>query len=183
MKQSLCFQRVAIPLQYTRRCTAGRRWGRPDVGFSSPGCAPPCWVIARGQLCWLLSPLMEQPSPPLLLFESSSMLFTEMRSFLSCKRLLGGYSQSFWDLPWCWMLVEMLHSPLSRAGELHRAELHFGADVNATIHALHMCREQVTFSSEPFWGGGGGGLLTSFRRKGDTVIPPLTPSGCLSLLC
>lgn len=56
------------------------------------------------------------------------MLFIERRSFLSCKRLLGGYSQISQDLPWYWMLVEM-HSLLRHAGELHRAEMHFGADL------------------------------------------------------
>lgn len=111
---------------------AAGSWGRPDLGCSNPGCAPLCWGIAWGQLCWMLRPLTEQPSPLLLLFESLSMLFIERMSFLSCKRLLGGYSQNSQDLLWCLMLVEMLHSLLSHADKLRRAELPFGAAVDGT---------------------------------------------------
>lgn len=66
----------------------------------------------------------------------------------------------------------MLRSPLSHAGELLRAELHFGAAVDAMSTSFaYVLGQQVTSSSELF-----GHLLDSFRREGDTVIPPLAPS-------
>lgn len=44
-----------------------------------------------------------------------------------------------------WMLVEMLHSPFSHAGKLHRAELRFGAAVDATSTTFAYVQETGDF--------------------------------------
>lgn len=72
---------------------AAGNWGRPGWDAQTLAVLPHAGALP-GLGLQAAQPSCRAAFPPLLLFESLLMLFIEREFFLSCKILLGGYSQT-----------------------------------------------------------------------------------------
>lgn len=88
--------------------------------------------------------------PPFLLFQSLLMLFIERGSFLSCKILVGGYSQTdrtFWGSGCWWRCCTPCSAMLVSCAGLSCL---LGQLLVLQVQPLHTCREEMTFFSGLF---------------------------------
>lgn len=155
---------------------AAGSWERPDWDAQTPAVLPRAGALL-GLGLQAAQPSCRAAFCPLLLFESVLMLFfIERESFLSCKILLGGYSQT--DRTFCgsgcwWRCCTPCSVLLVSCSGLSCL---LGQLLILQVQPLHMCREDVTFSSGLF-----GGCLSLFKDLRRHSYSTLTHSRCLNL--